>query len=153
MTEDQFKDYLHESVHLAIDASQKYQDEFEIGKYARWQYDLEPATLTFSNEGVPYVVADIQAVGSISNASKSWLWAWANDSIPDHLTYSLSVVREFGEKNNILKLTESYWEATEEDGWEMSSITNRLIGGRGIYRCPNERGFLFLVLTDIRKLR
>lgn len=58
-------------------------------------------------------------------------------------------VREFGEKHNLLKLTESYWTATEEDGWEMSAVANRILGGKGVYRCPDEKGFFFLILTDI----
>jgi hypothetical protein len=61
----------------------------------------------------------------------------------------VQAVREFGEKHNILKLTEDYWEATEDDGWEMSAIANRIIGGKGVYRCPDENGFLFLILTNI----
>ena len=69
--------------------------------------------------------------------------------MPDHVTRSVLAVREFGEKHKVLKLTEDYWKATEEDGWEMSAVANRILAGKGVYRCPNEKGFFFLILTNI----
>lgn len=150
MTGEEFAEYLHESVHQLIDLNEKYHDEFRIGEYARWDYDLEDAKLRFSNEGVVLVEADIQAAGSIANSSKSWLWSWANSSLPDHVTDAILAVKEFGETHHILKLTDDYWEATEDDGWEMAAVANRIIGGKGVYRCPDEKGFFFLILTDIR---
>ncbi|HEY4679532.1 MAG TPA: hypothetical protein VIJ01_20385 [Candidatus Angelobacter sp.] len=149
MTDQEFKEYLHESVHELIDLNDKYHEEFKVGSYARWDYDFDKAILTFSNEGVPYVVADIQAIGTIAHASKSWLWSWNNESIPEHVKSSISAVREFGESHKILKLTEDYWAASEEDGWEMSAIANRILGGKGVYRCPDDCGFVFLILTNI----
>ena len=150
MTDEQFQEYLHESVHQLIDLNDKYSEEYKIGDYEHWAYDLETASLTFSNNNVPHVVAEIQAAGSVANNSKSWLWGWANNSLPEHVTDSLVDVKAFGERHNILKLTESYWEAEEEDGWEMAAVANRIIGGKGVYRCPDEKGFLFLILTQIR---
>ena len=88
-------------------------------------------------------MADIQAIGSIAHKSKSWLWSWSNESIPEHARTSLDAVREFGEKNHILKLTEGYWEAEEDDEWEMSAVAARILGGKGAYRCPDESRLLF----------
>jgi hypothetical protein len=130
VTDQEFSKFAHESIHELIDLNKKYIEEFKIDDYARWEYGFETATLKFSNEGVLYVIADIQAVGTIAHESKSWLWAWSNDSIPEHVKESMEAVREFGEKNNILKLTEDYWEATEDDGWEMSAVANRILGGK-----------------------
>ena len=153
VTDQEFKEYLHDSVHELIDLNDKYHKEFKIGSYARWDYDFDKATLTFSNEGVPGVIADIQAVGTIAHESKSWLWSWNNESIPEHVKSSISAVREFGETHKILKLTEDYWAASEEDGWEMSAIANRILGGKGVYRCPDDRGFVFLILTKVSFVR
>jgi hypothetical protein len=107
MTEAEFNEYVHASVHELIDLNERNRREFKIGDYKRWNYDLDKATLIFSNDGVPKVVAEIQAAGSIANKSKSWLWSWDNESLPGHVTNSMLAVREFGEKHNLLKLTES----------------------------------------------
>jgi hypothetical protein len=96
LTDQEFKEFAHESVHQLMDLNKQYQEEFKIGSYERWNYDLETATLTFSHEQVRRVVAQIQAAGSISNKSKSWLWSWANESLPDHVTDSILAVKEWG---------------------------------------------------------
>jgi hypothetical protein len=35
----------------------------------------------------------------------------------------------------------------------MSAVANRLINGKGVYRCPTDNGFLFLILTQIDRLQ
>jgi hypothetical protein len=77
----------------------------------------------------------------------------ANTYFPDNATKGLTTVRDFGEKNGIRKLTQEKWDATEEDGWEMSAVCNRIIKGKGAYRCPDENGALFMILTDIRRVQ
>lgn len=149
MTEDEFSDYAHDAVHELMELNEKYHQQFRIGDYARWFYDLEKGTLTFSDHGVPHVVATVQAIGSFATRTSTWLWSWANESIPKEMSNALLAVREFGQKNNISRLTQEYWEATEVDGWEMSAIAARLLGAKGVYRCPGEFGFLFLLLTYI----
>src|SRR5262245_11876750 len=57
--------------------------EFEIDKHKRWDWDQEKAELIFSNDGVPAVRCDIAFIGSVSEESKTWLWAWANFSLFD----------------------------------------------------------------------
>ncbi len=153
MTEQEIHEFVHESVHQLIDVNKQLQKKFNIGAYKRYDYDMDKETLIFSNQGIPYVRATIQVAGSISKKSKTWLWGWANPHVPDNATKKLGKVRAFGEKHGIRKLMERKWEATEEDGWEMSAVCNRLIKGKGVYRCPDKSGFLFLVLTNIRRAR
>jgi len=102
MTEEEVHEFIHESVHQLIELNEQFRREFGIGDYERWDYDLEKATLTFSNNGVPGVIADVLAAGSIATASKSWLWSWNNASLPDHVTNSVLAVPEFGKKHHIL---------------------------------------------------
>ena len=153
MTDEEIDDYMHESVHLQMETNEQYLRQFGIGSFERWDYDMDKGTLTFSHKGVPHVVATIQVAGSTSDKSNTWLWGWANQYFPKNVTSALSVVREFGEKHGIRKLTQDRWEATVEDGWEMSAVANRLIGGKGVYRCPTDNGFLFLILTQIDRLQ
>jgi hypothetical protein len=151
LTDEEIADYMHESVHMQMEINERYLKQFGIGSFERWDYDMDKETLTFSHKGVTRVVANIQVAGTISNESKTWLWGWANQYFPENVTSALSVVREFGEQHGIQKLTEDKWAATVEDGWEMSAVANRLIKGKGVYRCPTDKGFLFLILTQITR--
>jgi hypothetical protein len=153
MTDEEIDDYLHESIHLQMELNEQYIQQFEINSFKNWHYDMYKETLTFSNKGVPHIIATIQVAGSISKKSETWLWGWANPHFPTNVTEKLSTVRAFGEEHGILKLTQEKWDATEEDGWEMSSVASRLIQAKGVYRCPTDNGFLFLILTQIERLQ
>ncbi len=92
MTVIDYDEFAHRAVHELMQLNSKYQEEFRIGSYGRYDYDLESGTLVFSNDGVPGVIAEIQVVGTDSTASKTWLWSRENASIPEHAKRDLSVV-------------------------------------------------------------
>lgn len=125
-------------------------DEFRLDDHKRWDWHQDSGTLVFSNDGRPAVIADMQFVGSISTRSRSWLWSWANRSVQGHVRSAVRRVRSYGELERLLKLSCAYWTAEEEDGWQMSAVAAMLLDARGIYRSPDDHGFTFLVMTDVR---
>jgi hypothetical protein len=126
--------------------------EYNLSSHERWDLNQETGELVFSNHGVPAVVARFQFVGSVSATSHTWLWSWGNSSILPNLSREIGKVKEYGEKRHFIKLSERKWQAEERDGWEMASITNYLLRGKGIYRPPFSQGHTFLVITDLRKI-
>lgn len=149
MSPEEFQEYRHEAFDSLVQINELCQQEFKLGSWQRWDYDLEVGTLTFSNDGLPRVIATIQAVGSISNKSGTWLWGWANHGLPPKVTDQLYRLKQFGERENLSQLTESTFAADEELGWELAAIANRVLEGKGVYRCPSKNGFLFLIFMDV----
>jgi len=125
--------------------------EFRVGQYERYDWDQEKGQLVFSQGGHARVVADIQFVGSISNVSDTWLWAWANESFLDGVRADVRKVRRYGDDHHFLRLAAARWKATEVDGWEMTAIAAFLLRAQGAYRSPHERGSTFIMLNDIRR--
>lgn len=138
----------------AVDYLQPRQDQlhsrYGLGGYPRYDWSQDTGHLTFSEDGRARVVADIQLVGSVSTRSNTWLWSWANRSISESVKQRVREVRAYGDEHRYLKLAAACWSADVADGWEMTAITAYLIGAAGAYRSPDERGFLFLVMTDVR---
>jgi len=127
--------------------------DYEIEKHKRWDWDQDTCQLVFSNDGVPAVIASIGFVGSISTISNTWLWSWANPSFSDNASALMKKVRDFGEVHGFPRLTTPKWSAEEVDGWEMTSIAAHILNARGAYRTPDDTGFTFLVITDVRLAR
>jgi hypothetical protein len=123
---------------------------YRLGTYPRYDWYQETAELVFSDKGKPRVIADIQFVGSISTESASWMWSWANPSLLESAKSTVRRVREFGDRHSFMKLACGYWDAEEVDGWEMTAISAHLLKAKGAYRSPDERGFTFMILTDVR---
>jgi hypothetical protein len=145
--------------HLVRDATEFLQariararEEFGIGEFERYDYDLPSNRFWWSDAGVPQVEARIIIVGSISTASNTWLWSWANPHFDDVRTPEIERVREYGIEHGIAPLTERKWPADETDGWEMTSVSARLLESSAAYRSPSPTGGLFLLLNDLKRL-
>ena len=149
MTPEEYEKFRHTAVHALMCLNEAREQQFRIGSWERWDYDLQAGTLTFSQDGRPRVLAEVQVVGSTSTKSNTWLWAWANESIPDFASASLGAVRKFGEQQEISQLTEAKLPDDEYLGWELTAITAQIIGATGAYRCAGENGFLYVVFTDV----
>ena len=65
MEPQQFSEFRHEAVHQLTRLNEECEKEFCISSWPRWDYDLERGTLTFSQEGVPKVVASIESSGRL----------------------------------------------------------------------------------------
>jgi hypothetical protein len=148
MTQAEFEQLRHDSVHRLMALNKACDDTFQSLAF-RWQYDLDAGTLIFFRDDVPYVVASIHAVGSSSKTGKTWMWAWANDSLPSRVKEAVLAVRDFGDAENIGVLTEACSPDNEYLGWEMTAITAKILGSVGAYRCPGENGFLYFVYSQI----
>jgi hypothetical protein len=149
MEPDQFSEFRHKAVHELIRLNDSCEEEFHISSWPRWDYDIERGTLTFSESGVPKIVASIQVVGATSVLDGTWLWGWANERLPPIVTKEVTKLREFGSARNIPQLTKAELPDDEYLGWEMTAIAARLLGAKGAYRCPHDNGFLYVIYSSI----
>ena len=148
---DWYRSWRHEALHQLIQKAEHLKSDFNLGRWERWDYDLDAGCLIFSHEGKTRVIANIQVVGSTSTSAGTWLWAWANDSLPQNVATDVMASKLFGEKHGIAELTTELLadDAIENLGWELTAVTARLIEAKGAYRAPTDDGCLFLIFRDI----
>lgn len=150
MNRDEFTDFQREAIHELMRLNEICKEKFRISSWPRWDYEFEGGTLTFSQDGVPKVIAAIQVVGSTSISGGTWLWSWANASLPAKVTAAMGSVRAFGEAENLVELTRASSPDNEYLGWEMTAIAAKVLGSKGAYRCPGNNGFVYVVYTSIQ---
>jgi hypothetical protein len=149
MDPERFSVYRHEALHELMRLNELCEKEFRISLWPRWDYDFRRGTLTFSQDGVPKVRAAIQVIGTTSISGGTWMWAWANDSLPPNVTKEVAKVRKFGATENIAQLTEQELPDDEHLGWWLTAVGAELLGAKGAYRCPGENGFVYVVYMSI----
>jgi hypothetical protein len=146
---DWYRDWRHDAVHELQDKNARLREEYRLGSWERFDYDLEAGTITFSDHGVPKVRVEIQIAGSTSMNAGNWLWAWGNSHWPQSCVTDSGLVREFGEKHGICELTHDYVDIDDDlngTGWALTAAMVRITGALGAYRPPrDEGGGLFLV--------
>ncbi|WP_145713009.1 DUF6882 domain-containing protein [Mesorhizobium tianshanense] len=132
----------------------RLQNDFRLGSWPRYDYDLKAGKLLFSEEGVVKVVTEIQIAGSTSAKAGNWLWAWANSNLPEELLSDAKLVRSFGEENGIDELAQPYVTDMSNDlealGWELAGAMVQICNALGAYRSPRgEGGGLYLIFKNI----
>jgi hypothetical protein len=149
MDAEQFSVYRHEAVHELMRLNEQCEQEFHISSWPRWDYEFERGTLTFSQDGVPKVFASIHVIGTTSISGATWMWGWANESLPPNVAKAVARVRAFGEAESIAELKEAELPDDEYLGWGMTAVAAKVLGAKGGYRCPGENGFVYVVYSSI----
>lgn len=148
---DWYAVWRHDALHELIEKNEGLEQQLGLGRYERYDYDVDTGLITFSNRGVPVVIAEIQIVGTTSERDSNWLWAWANDWWPKTVTARSESARTFGLEKGIEELTTEYLhdDSLVNLGWEMTAVTARIVGAAGAYRAPTENGHIFFIYTKI----
>jgi hypothetical protein len=146
LTDDEIEELLHHATHEAQALQAASEKKWHWSKMARWDYDPDASTLTFSDPTKPTIVADIELVGSFSTTTDTFQWAW--ETLDDWS--EMERVRAFGEVRGIKKLTTANWAAEEVDGWEMTSLAAYLLGAGAVYRAPFDHVRWFMLLRNWR---
>ena len=133
--EEEYDEFAHARTHESMAQNDIWRDKYKINDCPRWDYSLEEATLTFSKEGKPKVICQMQAIGSVEG--DSWEWSWGNANFPDACKARMHEVREFGEEKQWPKLTSLFLDSDDYLGWELASVSIHILGGTAVYRCPD----------------
>jgi hypothetical protein len=104
-----------------------------IGTNLGWDIDLRSGLLTWRLPGGT-AIAPVQVIGTFDPATTSWLWAWANNSIPPMLAEDSRLVHEWAEANGHAGLTQPRIEADLEKATSMAALALRVTDATGYFR-------------------
>lgn len=119
-----------------------------LGTAERWDLDQTTAVIrwTFPDKTVE---APAQILGSYSPRSRSWLWAWANESLLPAARTASEAARDWGEANDQALLITPRMEVTEEQADEIAAIAFRVTMATGFYRAPTGSGVVYVTFGRV----
>jgi hypothetical protein len=111
-----------------------------------WQFNTETGILSFGDR----YHWQAQLLGTKSDESQTWLWAWANisRSIPACLLVSSLALKAYGEQYAISELTMPQIPLHQIDEHTLVLLASVICDANAYYRCPYEGGALFLLIMD-----
>ncbi len=122
-----------------------------VGELDGWEFDMETGILDFGGEHQ----WNAQVLGTESEESGTWLWAWANEGsqIPDEVLVAAKSLRKLGEDNGLDELCMARLPVDQYDGHFWSTIATGLCKADAYYRGSYEGGAVFLLIKDDRYYR
>lgn len=109
-----------------------WQREWELPTGAPFRWTLDPPELVFQR-GAGLLVADITVVGTCSQHEGTFLWGWANETMPEAALRGLDRVRAFGEEHDLGLLVDAEWPAGHAEALEALIIAGRLLDAEGVF--------------------
>jgi hypothetical protein len=150
LTAEEASALIHHAVHAGQSIQEASDRRWHWMDMARWRFDAQANTLTFSDPRHPTVTADVRLVGSYSTKSGTFQWAWEtfDEAAPE--AAAVARLRVFGEVRGVLQLTSPKVECDENHGWEMAALAAHLLGAEGLYRAPIAHLRWFMLLGNWR---
>lgn len=153
MTESDYEAWVERARALTATRMADARSRFGMSGYKRYEVDLTAAEIRFyDKDSVCRLRADIRVAGSWSSASRSWMWGWENDSVPDVAVDGLSAVAEAGERLGVERLRRLFGDCDEGEAWSMASLACEILGAECVYRSPGRNNYTFLLLWNLRLL-
>ncbi len=139
-------------------------------KYTSYKYSALLGQLVFTDPSTnDRLTAEVQDIGGLApdkDGKETWMWSWANDSVPSDMAKDSSGVKQFGTIHNqeirnaptnkaLLgrnPLTEGVFISDDVDALDLTAVTLYLAGGEGIYKVPftndNGNAVEYLLIKD-----
>jgi hypothetical protein len=146
----EFKTLLAQSMEELRLKTVGHQGGWRFGKAKQWSLDMSQGDLLFTFDDGILATCPAQIIGSLDSESGTWLWGWANPSIPDSLKRDALRVKEYGQQQNIARLTSEEWPCTEADAWSMAALACKLCNAQGVYRGPAGTAFVFISFATVK---
>jgi len=124
------------------------QDRFAylIGEHM-YEFDLDNGKIRFNDVDFP-----IQVLGTESDNTLTWLWAWADEQteIAEHLTTASQELRDWGRNKGVEEFIVPSVTLDRADGHAFSIIASEVCKASCYYRDIYEGGALFVLIFDKR---
>ncbi|MFE7356360.1 DUF6882 domain-containing protein [Streptomyces sp. NPDC057543] len=75
-------------------------ERFGLSGDVQYDWSMDDAQITWSRDGKVFLTGRLTVIGSVSVAQQTWLWSWANESLPHAALGDMERVRQFGEEND-----------------------------------------------------
>ncbi|WP_395735696.1 DUF6882 domain-containing protein [Prosthecobacter sp.] len=105
---------------------------WKLGKEERWDWDGDKGTLIFTFKD-KVVRTRAQLVGSYVYSRRSWLWAWANNTIPEDSKSDSKRVREHMVQRRVAGFDHEELFVDEQEAWDFAALACYLTNAEGAY--------------------
>ena len=110
---------------------------------ASWLLDQDAGTITFGGEKA----CPAQVLGTQSDVTGTWQWAWANRSVPEGVTKDAALMRTYGQEHGIEEFMQAQLPLSATlSGQTLALVASQLVNADVFYPGPYEGGMVFVMV-------
>jgi hypothetical protein len=136
---DSFSKYRDKCVEEISFLQDEFKKLYHLDSYERWSFEEDLGVFHFDSDDGRKLYFKYSLVGSFSSKTSTWKWSWDNEHLKTSERRRIEEIKLFGEQKEFSSLTTGLIEADEYTGWDMTSISAKVISAIGVYRFTQEQ--------------
>ncbi|WP_212816896.1 DUF6882 domain-containing protein [Polymorphospora rubra] len=118
----------------------------------QYHWSMDDASIVWSRGGRDFVHGRITMLGSVDHVRQTWLWSWANDSLPQAVLGGINAVRQYGEEHVFPLLVWPSFRAEQTPVTQARVVAAGVLGAEGLWFEPGDEVDLHFAIHDLRRL-
>ncbi|MFD0732237.1 DUF6882 domain-containing protein [Planotetraspora mira] len=118
----------------------------------QYHWSMDDASIVWSRGGRDFLRGRITVIGSTDHAQQTWLWSWANDSLPQIVLGDITSVRRYGEEHDFPILVWPSFRAEQKPMAQARIIAADVLAAEGLWFEPGDEMDLHFAIHDLRRL-
>lgn len=124
-------------------------ERYGLSGDVQYFWSMDDARITWSRDEQVFLTGRLTMIGSVSVPYQSWLWSWANDSIPRPVLGDIEQVRRYGEANSFPALTNPGFHSHPEDVAEARMVAASVLDAEGLWTDSDDEQQLHFLVHDL----
>ncbi|MFC3503725.1 DUF6882 domain-containing protein [Micromonospora krabiensis] len=118
----------------------------------QYHWSMDDATIVWSRGGRDFLHGRIAMIGSVDHVQQTWLWSWANDSLPRAVLGDITAVRRYGEENAFPLLVWPSFRAEQKPVAQARIVAADVLAAEGLWFEPGDEVDLHFAIHDLRRV-
>ena len=124
-------------------------ERFGLSGDVQYRWSLDEARMTWSRGGTVFLAGRITMIGGVSRSEQTWLWSWANDTLPRAVLGEIEQVRRYGEANDFPVLPWKGFAYHPELVAEARAVAAAVLDAEGLWTETTDNMQLHFLLHDL----
>jgi hypothetical protein len=146
-----FDTWLNEAIDRMQAMGEDLSRTYELASYERSNVDIERGRITFYSQNRPNLLAHGRLIGTYSQLSHTWQWAWANQSLPAQLREAARRLCDALPQREMWEITTQQFATDEQTAWGLCALVVVNQQAKGVYRAPIADGALYWMVDEVVK--
>lgn len=148
MTDEQLGMYINLCCEELLEKQGDLQDQYQLGSHEKYWCDLEKKILQFKNNDKVIHEFCVMCLGSLSNQSETWMWAWANEHLPEEVRKDSIILKKLKTTLGLDFFDTPAFDCDDEIAYVLTAISCHHLDILGTYRIPSNHGYMVLGIID-----
>ncbi|MEH0986403.1 DUF6882 domain-containing protein [Micromonospora sp. CPCC 205556] len=116
----------------------------------QYHWSMDDGTIVWSRGGRDFLHGRITVIGSVDHVQRTWLWSWANDSLPSAALGDIADVRRHGEEHAFPLLVWPSFRADPTPVAQARIVAADVLAAEGLWFEPGDELDLHFAIHELR---